>query len=381
MIKIVKLIFFKCLDLLVWKRKKSEQNSILLLRLDAIGDYILFRNFIEVLSQSEKFKGYKITLLGNDVWKSLAIALDGRFIDRFIWLDVKRFNDNYIYRYQFLKEITCINYRFVINSEYSRRFLDSDWIVNKVSANQKIGFDGNLSNRKKWQKLIGDGYYTRLIPSSREIMFEFYRNKEFFEILIGNQIFLDKAQIINHKIVSNISLPLSYAVLFLGSSKTCSKWPIKKFVQVANYVSLELGLNVVICGSTNDLCDAEEFNKEYNRTYFDFVGKTTLSELIKIFSGARLLVSNETSAPHFAVALDIPTVVLYNGNHFGRFTPYPSEMTDKYGVVCHPSIEQNPEAYKLLSNEYGYFSTLNIDEIEVKPVIEKINKIYNNLNL
>lgn len=376
--KVVKLVFFKCIDLVICPEKKSEQKSILLLRLDAIGDYILFRNFIEVLSQSEKYRGYKITLLGNQIWKSLATELDEKFIDRFIWLDVKRFSEEYKYRYQCLLEITSVKYEVVINPEYSRRFLDSDWIVNKVSAGQKIGIDGDLSNRKKWQKQIGDSYYTRLIASSPKLLFEFYRNKEFFEKQLDKKILLKKTEIIPPQNSSNLILPPSYAVLFLGSSNKYRKWPVKNFAQIAKYVKFELGLEIVICGGPNDLNNAKEFNIEYKDDYLDFVGKTTLLELVIILSRAGLLVSNETSAPHFAVAMNIPTVVIYNGNHFGRFTPYPSGMTNKYRVVCHPSIEQNPEAYKFLSNEYGYSSTLNVNEIEVQSVIDEINKVCNN---
>jgi ADP-heptose:LPS heptosyltransferase len=154
--KIIKLIVFKCIDFVIWPEKKSGQKAILLIRLDAIGDYILFRNFIEVLSQSEKYKGYRITLLGNQIWKSIATEFDRKYIDRFIWLDVKRFGKDYLYRYYCLKEITSIKYEIVINPEYSRNFWDSDWIVKKVSADEKIGNDGNFSNIKKWQKQISD---------------------------------------------------------------------------------------------------------------------------------------------------------------------------------------------------------------------------------
>ncbi|MBM3939093.1 MAG: glycosyltransferase family 9 protein, partial [Sphingomonadales bacterium] len=187
-----------------------------------------------------------------------------------------------------------------------------------------------------------------------------------------------KPQITASDIASNLLLPARFVVLFLGSSTTYSKWPVKKFAQIARYLNFELGLEIVICGGPNDVNNANEFKTEYQNPYLDFVGKTSLAELVVILSRARLLVSNETSAPHFAVAMDIPTVVIYNGNHFGRFTPYPLDMTSKYAVVCHPSIEQNFEAYKLLSNKCGYSSTLDINKIEVQQVIDEINKVYSN---
>ena len=85
------------MDLFVKKSKKIKTKSILLIRLDSIGDYVLFRNYIEELKKNEKYKDYSITLLGNNVWKSLSIELDRKYIDNFIWLDRNKFNKNVFY--------------------------------------------------------------------------------------------------------------------------------------------------------------------------------------------------------------------------------------------------------------------------------------------
>ena len=85
------------MDLFVKKSKKIKTKSILLIRLDSIGDYVLFRNYIEELKKNEKYKDYSITLLGNNVWKSLSIELDRKYVDSFIWLDRNKFNKNVFY--------------------------------------------------------------------------------------------------------------------------------------------------------------------------------------------------------------------------------------------------------------------------------------------
>ncbi len=51
--------------------KIPPSNSLLIVRLDAIGDYILFRNFLKVIRNSEKFNNYTITLCGNTLWKDI----------------------------------------------------------------------------------------------------------------------------------------------------------------------------------------------------------------------------------------------------------------------------------------------------------------------
>jgi hypothetical protein len=37
--------------------------------------------FIEILKNNNKFKAYKITLLGNIAWKNLSLELDNEYID------------------------------------------------------------------------------------------------------------------------------------------------------------------------------------------------------------------------------------------------------------------------------------------------------------
>lgn len=101
---LIKIHYLFCYRLFFIKSSKEiKPKSLLLIRLDAIGDYVLFRNFIEVLKKSEKYKDYSITLLGNIAWKNLQEELDGEFIDNFIWLDRDRFNKDFLYRYQKLQ--------------------------------------------------------------------------------------------------------------------------------------------------------------------------------------------------------------------------------------------------------------------------------------
>ena len=47
------------------KKITVTERSLIIVHTEAIGDYILFRNFIEQIKNSEKFKTYKITLIAN----------------------------------------------------------------------------------------------------------------------------------------------------------------------------------------------------------------------------------------------------------------------------------------------------------------------------
>jgi ADP-heptose:LPS heptosyltransferase len=329
-----------------------------------------------VLKKSGKYKKYNITLLGNCVWKSLSEELDSEFVDKFIWLDRNRFNKDFFYRYQKLQEIVSFGYEIVVSPIYSREFFYTDAIVKFLHAKEKIGSIGDLSNIRKWQKNISDKYYTKLVPARDELMFEFYRNKEFFGNLLDIKLDVKKPTIKLKDKALPFDLPSKYAILFIGASSDFRKWSIESFAKVGMWLKEKYGYEIVLCGANSDKDDALEFRKYFDGEYVDLVGKTSLVDLLYVISNGNLMIANETSAPHFAVSLEMTNVfVIFNGNHYGRFTPYPKEMVPNYCAIFHPEIEKDLSNYKKLSNSYGYGSKLDINEIDVESVKEKIDGV------
>ncbi len=378
--RILKFFLFELINVgvLISRRiKKLSDKSILIIRLDAIGDYILFRNFIKILKENERYKDYKITLVGNIKWKELAEYLDSDYIEKFIWVDVIKFQKNLFYRYLKLKEITSSAYEIIINPVWSRTY-DMDCIVKVVNAKEKIGFKGDLSNINPLIKKISDKYYTYLIDGRNTIVFEFYRNKEFFEKLLGHEIKIKKP-LIEKKITSQRFKELkdlNYCVLFIGASADFKKWGIENFAKIAKYLKENYNCEIILCGGVEDIEKTIDFEKIYGSDYINLVGKTSLIDMIEILSGTNLVITNETFTHHLAVALNVKNIiVIYNGNHFGRFVPYPKEICENHFTVFHPFMAKNLTEYEKLSNKYGYGSNLNINEITVDKVIEVIDKI------
>ena len=377
---IIKLIVYFIIDLLIKPSKEKNPKSLLLIRLDAIGDYILFRNYVEILKKSEKYKDYSITLLGNSVWKDLTKELDSEFVDKFIWLDRNRFSKDLFYRYKKLKEIVSSGYEVLVGSTFSRTFFFDDNIVKLINAKEKIGSISNTSNIDKWQKNIGDKYYTKLIDIKKELMFEFYRNKYFFECLLDTKLDITKPIISLQNKSSGLKLSKKYAILFIGASDKYRKWSVKNFAKVGNYLNREHGYDIVICGSSKDIKEANELEKCYEGKILNLVGKTSLSELLVVIYNGDLILSNETSAPHIAVALNLKNIfVIYNGKHYGRFIPYPKEISKNYHVIYHPFINKDLNNYKNQSNSYGYTSDLDINEISLEMVQIEIDAVLNNV--
>jgi len=376
--KCLKYLFFKIIDFFVIKENRRIQpNTLLLVRLDAIGDYVLFRNFIEILKRSNKYKKYKITLCGNIAWKDLTENYDKNFIDNFIWIDRRKFIRNPIYRFKKLRHISRYGFKVAIQPTYSREFYYGDTIIKASGAKERIGSEGDLSNITKWQKKISDKYYTILVPATEESIFEFFRNKEFFEYILEEKIKLNRPNFKINKEAVKISIYNPYIVIFPGAGAKYRRWQSHKFAEVANYIYKKYRCNIVIAGSKTDRILAEDIKKKSeNINIINLTGKITLTQLVHIIKNAKILISNETVAVHIAAAVGTKTICISTGFRFGRFDPYPEEIFNKIIYVYPDVIQKRIYDYKYLIEKYRYSLPLStIDTIPVYKVKESISNL------
>lgn len=313
-----------------------------------------------------------MTLCGNVVWKELAESLDRNIFDEFIWISRKKFNNNIIYKYKILKIIYLKGFEIVIDTTFSREILYGDSIVKTSEAKVKIGSKGSPDSYVKWKRnLLTDKYYSRLISQSSQNIFEFYRNKEFFESLINKKIELLKPKIDVDKIKLDIPASKDFVVIFPGAQEEKRRWSYKKYIAVCQVILKETNFDIVISGSSQDKVIADKIIGALNSIrVFNMAGSTSLLQLAKLISECKILISNETSAVHFAVSVDTKFICLSNGNHFGRFNPYPKEMNVK-GIYIYPNkIEKDISDYKFLSKKYRYESNFSINSINPDKVLE-----------
>ncbi len=354
----------------------NGKKSLLLIRLDTIGDYVIFRNFIEILKKSEKYKDFSITLCGNIIFKELAEGLDSGFIDRFVWIDKKKFLKSGAYKFQKLKEIHKQDYASLLHPTYSREFYFGDYITKKTPVKEKIGSQCDLSNIEHDMKHVADKYYTRLIPAKEEILFEFYRNKEFFEALLETKLDINKPFINTESITTKLTPLKKYAVMFPGAGAKFRQWDTAKFAAVADYIYSKYGYEILLTGSKNDRKTAGEIiSKSKCAKITNICGKIKLFELAKIISKSEFLIAGDTGAYHIGVAVNAKVICISNGNHFGRFVPYPKEIYDKVLYIYPDAITGKLDDYDYLVSRFGFGSKLDINNIRTEDVLALVDKI------
>ncbi|MDP4173025.1 MAG: glycosyltransferase family 9 protein [Bacteroidota bacterium] len=365
------------------KCQKSETvpNTLLMIKVDAIGDYVLFRNFLQAVKESKIFSNYKITLCGNIAWKELAESLDSKFVNKFVWLDRGHFYNSFTYRYRFLKGIYQTGYETAIYPTYSREILYGDTIIKASQSKKRIGSAGSMERHAKWKRsLFTDSVYTKRIKTSRDNIFEFYRNKEFFEELLGEKVrvsrpFIDTTGILLPEEIREKLDKGRFIVLVPGAGISYRRWSIDNFVKTANFILDNYEYDIVISGSKEEGAIANEImNKLNSSRVFNLAGHLKLSQLARLLSEAALLISNETSTVHFAAAVNTPVICISNGSFKGRFHPYPDEVFLEAYYIYPPEIE-NALRLKDTEEKYRYISDIDVNSIKPARVIEKIREI------
>lgn len=357
-----------------WKPSWFSQKVILIVKTDAIGDYLLFRSLLEDISNEFRPKGYQVYLLGNALWKELAEELDGSFIDRFFWLKKGEFNQPLAdqYRIGVVQQLNATVYDSILYPNLSREKLAGDWIVKNIPAKNKIGFKGDLQNQQKLTWEEGNKAYNLLIEPKTGTRFEFDRNREIVSVLLGKEPAIHKPKI-THQTQNSPSG--KYAVLFPGASTPLKQWPVEHFTDMAQWLHATFGFRIVVAGGPEDQSLGDRIFRAHSAFVENMAGKTTLLELINLIGRSALLVTNDTAAVHIGAHLGVPTTCIFKGNHYGRFLPYPEKDFPNVSV-CTPH-ELNGLSFNELTKRYGETYGEDIEKVDPEVVKEMVSQQVN----
>lgn len=120
------------------------------------------------------------------------------------------------------------------------------------------------------------------------------------------------------------ALPKTNALgFFLGAGSPLRQWPTAKWIELGRRQSAST--RIVLLGGRAERALGTvvgEGLRAAGVTVLDLVGRTRLGELAACIQRCRVVVSNDSSGLHLAVAAGVPAVGLMGGYHFGRFYPW-----------------------------------------------------------
>lgn len=340
--------------------KSINKKTLCIIKLDGIGDYILFRNYLQHLNIS----GYLIYLIGNANWRELNNFFDNENVKKCIWIDKEKFSKSRIYRLRKSVYIHLFCRAFnLCNLTSSRSFYFDDYISDISRATFKTAFEVDYCNQNRQEKNISDTYYNRIITSKPT--FEFFKYKLFFETFIAKKLQVELS--LNHYQENGED---SSILFFIGGSELHKKWSIDNFAALGKNLHKKYEKEIIICGVEEDMQNSLYLqNSLVNEKIpvINLCGKTKLNDMMRLIKNSSFVVSNDTSAVHLSAALNTLVFCIYKGDHYGRYLPYPQSLNKKVVTIM-------PEAELKNDNK---ISEKPINEITPSRVFDVIHTYLN----
>jgi len=304
-------------------------KKIIIVRLDAIGDSLLFTNSIREIKTL--FPQAEITYV--TFFETHEIIDRCPYLNTRIYLDRNLLMTNKFYRENIFVKLQEHEFDLMINPLFSREYM-SEELVQFIRAKIKIGVRGDISNINPSLLNVTDNYYDYLLPAEpMQNKFELHRNAEITNLLGGKvkpkelpELWLSDldrnfvADFLSRKKIDN------YAVVFPGSKggkKSIKYWGSEKFSKLIDYLQENLKLTVILLGGIDEEEVCEEISSLSRTQPIVMQGQFSLWNTVELLRHSLLYAGSDTSIAHFAAAVGIPTVVILGGGHFGRFFPYP----------------------------------------------------------
>lgn len=308
-------------------------GRVLVVRNDSIGDYLLYRPWLRRMAEELHARGQHLTLAANAIWAPLARAWDADVFDELVVVDFGRFQRDLSYRAEQLVVLGAGGYHTLIYPLHVREPAVENFFQ-FLQAPKRVGSQGEHRTGPWFAAL--DGAYTRLLPTAPATLFEYDRNREFFEHWLGFSAApapLRAPVAVPDAARFRAVLGPNYVVLFPGASARQKRWPAAHFAQLARGLHQHHGpgLRVVIAGSADDDRYARQLlaaaSPGPDATWLtNLCGHTSLTQLAAVLADARLLVSNDTVAAHLGLQVGTPGLTVLMGENYGKFFPYPPSL-------------------------------------------------------
>lgn len=146
-------------------------------------------------------------------------------------------------------------------------------------------------------------------------------------------------------------------------------YPFPRWVEVFRELS-PLYKRVLLVGAPEDRPRLEELLGLLKDDRFEIFLPKDLNAYVDLISGARLMLTIDTAAAHFATALDIRTLVLFSGLHRGMFCPWQRSERQIWLQPEMPPGQEKAKWYKGLPPERAAAEArrlLAMDEVAPSP--------------
>ncbi len=311
---------------------KKTGDAVLIVRVDAIGDFVLFRPSLTYFRTV--FAGQRLVLLTTPV--NCSLIANESLVDQIIPFERSRFLSDLRYQREVLAAVRNVAPKVAVYPAYTREgFVDR--MIYASGASERIGFRDNRSESRRIRKR--NSMFTRLITPLQGVSHEVERNKEFLRNLgatITNYDLALRASTEDEKFAQQCKKGLPCAptiVLVPGGSDPRKMWPIEYFIDVASQLGKRFDANFFLIGSKEECLLGDRIAASLPRRCFNWMGKLTLLRAYALMKGSTLYLGNDTGPKHIAASAGLPVVEICCHPRGGDMRHYNSpKRFGAYGV-------------------------------------------------
>lgn len=341
--------------------KEDKRKKVLLVYNMALGDGVMFLGVAEHFRRLYPLDEYELTIACQRAFGDL-YAQSGVF-DKVLPCDFAGSVINMKNRRALFAAIRRQKYDIVVDPVGCDNCTMNIFVTRAAIGKKKIGVVDKTLPHIQCPKWVRKRIYTDIIEIHKPKLhlIEFYA--EFIQKLGDETCVARPAEF--ESVELGFEIPEKFFIIFPAASMQVKRWPLDRFAYVAKKIQQKTGMPLVVCGTSHDWPILEEFLKIIPEVQtVNLVGKTDIRKFIELIGRADLVVTNDTSAYHIAVAQKRKTALICGGYTYTRYANY------------HYSQQGYPDPV-LITNPMKCFDCNNYCKYsnrEIFPCIEGISK-------
>ena len=315
-------------------------RSILLMRPDSIGDFVIFSRHLE--AYRNMFPRAKMDLLGVPEVCALAEAT-GQFEETIAW-DRTKYEERDTYWRETLAQLAEAPYDLIIYPCYSRE-ANADEMAAVIPANERWAVRGDDCNLDRKTLRYNERFYSRIVEISLDSEHESDRNRAILSAFSGYSDILNRNTLplftkediaVAETLLEGLSPP--YVVMVPGAQKSYRCWPWERFAEIMDSILRRTQSSILLGGSSGEISLVNQLRavcRAPERVRV-LAGRIGIRAFAAVLSRSAVLIGNESGPAHIAGAMGIPAWVVVGGGHFGRFLPDPAAPATRV-ITCRRS--------------------------------------------
>ena len=140
-----------------------------------------------------------------------------------------------------------------------------------------------------------------------------------------------------------------------GSAK---RWYPERFAAVGDFLAREYGLHVVLIGGPGEVEIGNDIAAAIQAPVHNFVGKTSVRQMMSLIDIASLMVTNDSGPMHIAAGFNVPIVAIFGSTNHTTTSPF----SESYRIVHH-QVECSPCMLRECPIDHRCMDRVTVDDV------------------